>query len=179
MNKIKETVMTMYLATSYSFAFCWRNNKKATLARIVFSGINTITFYSIVQITGWLINSVQISKTEFFGKTNLYLQFLHSSMILPLALMFIVLIFGMLSGELNRRFRGNWMQSLRYADQREINNHRATFDVARFKSKEHDDLTKRIQELPNSWQTRIWFSEAMFNLFNTIISECKTCVISC
>ena len=170
MKKLKNTIVTMYLATRYSLLFCLRNNKSATLARIIFSIATTTVVYLSVQVTGLIMDSVQNSKGLFVEKTDMFSKFVSSSMMTSITLMLLVLVFGMIIGELDRFYRGNWMQSLRYANQREVNNHRATFDVARFRSKEHDDLSQRIKELPTSWQTRIWFSDSMFALFATIIS---------
>jgi hypothetical protein len=80
------------------------------------------------------------------------------------------LIIGVVINEASRYFRKIWFQSLHFSNKQELNDHRSTLDVARFRSKEYDDLSKRIDELPASWQTRIFFSDAMFGLFTTIIS---------
>jgi ATP-binding cassette subfamily B protein len=77
---------------------------------------------------------------------------------------------GVLLGRLNWFFRSRWNQKLRFANSREVNDHRAKLDIATIKSKKFDDLTRRITELPDSWQTRILFSEEMFSLLGTIIS---------
>ncbi|KKS89750.1 MAG: ABC transporter related protein [Parcubacteria group bacterium GW2011_GWC1_43_11b] len=156
-----ETVTIILLAARYSFAFCWRNSKIETVGRLSVSIFNTVIGYLSIQATGFIINGVQSS----MGKTEI-----SNDLIVPIAFLITVLLSGVVLGRFNWFYRSKWNQSLRYANQRELNDHRATLDVARFRSKEYDDLSKRIQELPWSWQTRIFFSEEMFNLFTTLVS---------
>jgi len=170
MHRLKETIATMFLAARYSFAFCWRNSKKETVWRLIISAFTTILMYLTIQVTGLIINAVQGSMGKFKDGDNLFTKVINSGLVGPMLFLIGAMIFGVVLGRLNWFYRSKWNQMLRFANQRELNNHRATLDVARFRSKEYDDLQKRISELPTSWQTRIWFSNEMFNLLATIIS---------
>lgn len=170
MNKLKETIGTLFLAAHYSFSFCWRNSKKETFRRLVISAVTTVLLYLTIQSTGFIINAVQDSVGKFKGENPLPREIAQSGLFGPVLFLVGVLLFGVLLGRFNWFYRNKWNQTLRFANQRELNNHRATLDVARFRSKEYDDLQKRIQELPTSWQTRIWFSDEMFGLFTTVVS---------
>jgi ATP-binding cassette, subfamily B, bacterial len=170
LRELKETMMTLFQATRYSLAFCWRNNRNATIARIIISALNTVLMYLGIQATGLVINNVQNSAGKFTSTNNFFEVFVESGLLYPMLFMVTVVLAGMIVGRFNWYYKSKWNQTLRFANQRELNNHRATLDIARFKSKEYDDLSKRIQELPTSWQTRIWFSDEMLNLFTTLVS---------
>ncbi|MEI7777548.1 MAG: ABC transporter ATP-binding protein [bacterium] len=158
MNKIIETFTTMLLAARYSFSFCWRNSKKETVGRFITAVLTTLLMYATMQAYGLVFNAVQQSNGKFSGLFG------------PLIFVISVLLIGVVLGRFNWFFRSRWRHTLQFANQRELNNHRATLDVARFRSKEFDDLSKRISELPTSWNTRIDYSDEMFNLFTTLIS---------
>jgi len=170
MKKVKETIVTLFLAARYSFAFCWRNSKKETIIRLAISAATTLLLYLSIQATGLIINVVQSSVGKFNGRINTLEEVANSGLLGPVMSLVGVMLFGVILGRFNWFYRGRWNQILRFANQRELNNHRAKLDVARFRSKEYDDLQRRISELPTSWQTRIWFSDEMFSLFTTMIS---------
>ena len=170
MRKLLETIVTIFLAARYSFAFCWRNSRTETIARIFISAVTTLLYYFVIQATGLIINAVQGSVGKFKDGGDLFTKIADSGLINPAIFMVLVLLIGVVLDKLDWFYRSKWEQTLRFANQRELNNHRATLDVARFRSKEYDDLSKRIQELPASWQTRIRFSNEMFNLFKSLVS---------
>lgn len=170
MSRLRETFAVMFLAAKFSFSFCWRNNKKETVGRLVISTATTLLLYLTVQSTGLIINATQSASVKLQGDNHTLIEIARSGLLGPLILMVGVLLFGVVLGRFNWFYRNKWNQTLRFSNQRELNNHRATLDVARFRSKEYDDLQKRIQELPMSWQTRIFFADEMFTLFTTILS---------
>ncbi len=168
MRKIFETVETMFTAARYSLSFCLRNAKRDTLWRLLTAVGSTLLLYLIIQATGSVVNTVQVLIQK--GGLHTFSDLLNSELKTPLLFFAGVLIFGVIIGRLHWYFRGRWNMTLRYANQRELNEHRASLDIARFRSKEYDDLSKRIQELPSGFQTRIWFSEEILNIFTTLIS---------
>lgn len=170
MTKIKETLQTLLSAARYSFAFCLRNSKFDSIARLFIAASNTFILYLTIQATGLIVNAVQGSMGKFKGENHSFLEFATGDLAKPILFLLGVLLFGVIFGRLNWFFRGRWGQRLRYANEQQFNDHRASLDVARSRSKEYDDLEKRIMELPNSWQTRIWFSEEMLNLLTTVLS---------
>lgn len=170
MTKLTDTLQTPFLAARYSFVFCWKNSKFDTIARLLISAATTLLLYGTIYATGLIVNAVQNSMGKFKGENHTFVEFATGDLAKPVLFLMGVLLFGVMLGRLNWFFRRRWNQRLRYANEQQFNDHRATLDVARFRSKEYDDLEKRIGELPTSWQTRIWFSDEMLNLFTTVIS---------
>jgi len=170
MTKLTDTLQTLFLAARYSFTFCLKNSKFDTIARLLISASNTVLLYLTIQATGLIVNAVQNSMGKFKGENHSFVEFITGDLAKPVLFLLGVLLFGVMLGRLNWFFRSRWNQRLRYANEQQFNDHRATLDVARFRSKEYDDLEKRIGELPTSWQTRIWFSDEMLNLFTTVVS---------
>ncbi len=169
MNKIKETVKIMALAAKYSFSFCYRNCKKETIWRIIFVILGALMSYVLIHSVGYVVNTAQRMSKSGVKIIN-FTEFLTGEMKWPIILTIALPFIGVCLGRYNWFIRSRWNQILRFANHREMNEHRATLDIATFKSKKFDDLVRRISELPNSWQTRIWFSDEMFNLLGTLIS---------
>ena len=170
MRKVKETLMTLLLAARYSFSFCWRNSKRETIGRLVVAITTTLLVYFTIHATGLIINDVQSLMGKFKAGGGSFSEVIGGQLFGPAVLLLGVLLSGVILGRFNWFYRSTWNHTLRFANQRELNDHRATLDVARFRSKEYDDLSRRIQELPSSWQTRIGFSDEMFGLFTTLVS---------
>lgn len=162
MGRIRETVATMVAAARYSLSFCWRHSKRETVGRITISVMNTFLVYGVIHFTGAIVNAVQNSQAASASQMDqIFWQ------VFGLA---GVLLIGVILGRFNWFFRSRWQQVLRFANQQELNSHRANLDVGRTRSKEFDDLCKQIQELPSSWGTRITFADETFNLFTTVVS---------
>lgn len=170
MTRLTDTLHTLFLAARYSFAFCFKESKFDTIARLIISASKTVLLYLTIQATGLIVNAVQDSMVKFKGKNHSFVEFITSDLAKPVLFLICVLLFGVMLNRFNWFFRNRWAQRLRYANEQQFNDHRSTLDVARFRSKEYDDLENRIGELPNSWQTRIWFSDDMLNLFTTTVS---------
>lgn len=170
MNKLRDNLLTLFLAICYSFSFCWRHAKKETAGRIFVSLVTTILLYLAIQSTGLIINEVQVIMNNPVEEGYSLRQMLQGNLLWPIMFLLIVLGLQIVIGRLNWFYQNKWNHKLRFANQRELNDHRATLDVARFRSKEYDDLSKRIQELMTSWQTRIWFANEMFSLLTIVIS---------
>lgn len=169
MRKLKEAVVTIVMATKYSFLFCWRNSKTETIARILISAVMVIIGYFSIQATGAIINAIQKSDISFkegisFSNLN------RSGLLAPVIFIIATLLLRTILGKLNWFYRDKWERSLHFANQREVNNHKATLDVAMFRSKKYDDMVNQIQELPASWKTRSRFSNEMLSLFTSLIS---------
>ncbi|MEI8339203.1 MAG: ABC transporter ATP-binding protein [bacterium] len=170
MKKIGEVLGIVFTAMRLSVSFCWRNCPKESAYRVIMAIAITVFGYLTIHANGLVINAVQKAIVECKGKEHTVQTFLTSGLLGPIMYLAIIALSVVIVGRLNWFYRGNWNQKLRYANQRELNDHRATLDVAMFRSKEYDDLQKRIQELPSSWQTRIWFADELFNLLTTIVS---------
>ncbi len=153
-----NTFKTVLTAARYSFKFCWRNARKQTIIRLGASIGNTMAGYAVVQITGLIVNNMSHPER---GPEPLLWAFG--------GLAGVVIVMVCLN-QLEGLARSRWGQLLRMANTRELNEHRASLDLACFASKKYDDITKRIEDLSSAWQTRIWFTEEMFNLIATLIS---------
>lgn len=126
--------------------------------------------FFMIQSTGKIVNAVQESTKTPKGSTHTLKDFIESGLFSPVMTFVGLLFIGVFIGRFHWFYRSKWNQTLRYASEIEINAHRATLDVARFRSEEYDNIQIRIEELPMGWQTRIWFSDEMLNLFITLIS---------
>ena len=140
-----------------------------TVARIIISLMTTVLMYLGIQSTGLIFNEVQRVISRQTSIRN-FQEFYNSGLLWPVIFLIIVTVCSAVIDPLKWYFRNRWSHKLRFANQRELHDHRSTLDIARIRSKEFDDLERRIQELPTSWQTRIWFSEELFNLFVIFVS---------
>lgn len=166
MRKMKEVVTVLLVATRYSFAFCWRNSKGWTIARLANGLVVTVLGYLATYTLGKIINAVQTIISS--GKTNdvqRITSFVSSEAKWPIICFGAVSVFTIVAGRLNWFFRNQWSFILRYANQRELNLFRSSLDAARFKSKGYDDLDRRIKELNQGWYTRVSYAEEMLGLF--------------
>jgi len=169
-NKVRETIGTMTQAIGYSFAFCWRNGRAMIIQRIVISLLVTFISYYLVKANGHIFNAVQESMVRFKGARPTFVEVITGSLFWPLLSLVVAAFLLVVLSRFKWYYRSKWGQVLRYANERELNNHRASLDIARFRSKEYDDLSKRIDDLSSSWQTRIFFSEEIFNLLVVFVS---------
>lgn len=170
MKKLRETVRTMLRAAQYSFSFCWRNNKRETVIVILVAVLNTVLVYLNIQAIGAVVNAVQTLLERGVGTASTIWDLLDLGLRGPLVFLAIVLVADVVLGRMSWFFRRKWQHELRFANLREINEHRALLDVATFRSKKYDDLLKRIQELQSGWYTRVAFSEETLGLFMSTIS---------
>lgn len=169
MRKLKEAVVTIVMATKYSFLFCWRNSKTETVVRILISVAMVIVNYFAIQATGAIINAIQKSDVGFKEGIS-FSNLSKSGLISPVIFIIATLLLRTVLGKLSWFYRDKWERSLNFANQREVNNHKATLDVVMFRSKKYDDLANQIQELPSGWKTRSRFSNEMLDLFTSLIS---------
>lgn len=169
MKKIIETARTIFLAAKYSFSFCYRNSKKETILRVFLVLWGSFMSYSTIHSVGYVVNTTQrvLQKGIRF---NTFTEFFTGELMKPLIILVALPFVGVILGRMNWLIRSRWNQNLRFSNVREMNVHRSALDITTFKSKEFDDLTRRISELPNSWQTKILFSDEMFNLLGSLIS---------
>jgi ATP-binding cassette, subfamily B, bacterial len=170
MNKIRETLVTLLSAARYSFRFCWKNARFDTATRLVIAVLNTTIAYMIIQIMGWIVDTVQDSAGKFKGNEHTFLEFISSDSAKPVLYLMMAIGLSVILGIFGWYFKNRWNQTLRYENHFQLNDLRARLDIARFRSKKYDDLERHISELPTSWQTRIYFSDEMLSLFTTTIS---------
>lgn len=170
MNKLKQTVSLLLRAARYSFRFCWNNRKIDTIAKLLISASNTLVVFLTIHAIGKIVSAVQHSMSDPQNKPHTLLEFLQADVGKSLMYLSGVLMFSAITGRLNWFFGASWQRWLRVRNMQELNDHRATLDVACFRSKRYDDLSKRIQELPFGWMTRFFFANEMLNLFTTFVS---------
>lgn len=172
MNNFKEVCRTIFKATRYSLAFCLRNSKWLTLTRLFLALLGTLFGYLAIQINGWVFNVVQAMMRNSRDRHVIASEFafFRSELLLPIVCLTAIFLVTRFSDSYNGFIRGKWSQILRFANRRELQEHKATLDIARIRSKKYDDIERRIDELPNGWFTRIGFSEDMMSLLRTIFS---------
>ncbi len=164
MNKLKDSLRTICMATWYSCRFCFRNARFDTSARILLAFIGTLLSYAIVMTTGSIINAVQAAMQES-PKGQTLQDFLFSDSMHTVYTFVGISVVSALVGMFTWFVRSRWNQRLRYTNQQDIHDHKATLDVAMLSSKEFDDLERRINELPTGWSTRITFSGEVISIF--------------
>jgi ATP-binding cassette, subfamily B, bacterial len=169
-GKTRDTLATMWLATYYSVAFCWRNAKGYTIARLIIGIVTGLVSFTYVQLFGRLVNVAQEAITGYDGKPPPFLDFIKSDLGEPILFLLGLLLIGLVAGACNWFFMRQWTHILRYANSREINDHRATLDIARYRSKEFDDLCRKIDDIPMSWGVRYEFASTLNDLFATVVS---------
>jgi len=169
MKEKKEVIKTMTTAIKYAFAFCWRNAKSKTLVRVILATILPIFTYLTAETTKGLINVVNKLTVLYADKTPTVGEIFNSGLRWPFYLFVATLIGYAITRIFNWTTRSGWNMTLRYANQRELNEHRATLDVGRLRSKAYDDLSKRIQELGSGWVTRMSFSNEILALYTSLI----------
>lgn len=168
MNKLKDTFGTAYHAMRYSFLFCWRNNKKDTIAGLFFLVLLTALGYLAVILMGQLVGVLQKIISEGRKVQFSFPEVVLEDFFLPITLMVIVLLTEMVLRKLSWYFSSRWRHTLRIANNRELNDHKASLDVARFRSKKFDDLKRKIEELPQNWYTRIGLATEMMDMFREL-----------
>jgi ABC-type bacteriocin/lantibiotic exporter with double-glycine peptidase domain len=169
MQKIREVLVMLYKAFLYSFRFCWRNSRTATVVRMIFSVVSPLIAYSVFLFTGMVLNAAQRS----YGKIDIespLKDVLQSGVLGPVVALVGILLFSSLLVQVHWYFKNYWYQSLHFANLDEINKQNSSLDVATFQSKEFDTLTRRIRELPQGERTRLMFADEAFNLFSTTMS---------
>lgn len=81
-----------------------------------------------------------------------------------------ILLVSAVLGVCNWFIQSRWQQIMRFANRRELDEHYATLDVARIRSKEFDDLRRRIDELPTGWGVRIELTRGFLSIFGALVS---------
>ena len=124
MQSLRQNTGTIFRALGYSLSFCWRNKKQLTVARIVLASLLSLMSYLAVYTNGYMINTVQ-SAISKYAHSDFYTEFAKSGISMPIFLTLIVFLTTRMLNSLNGLVKGSWGISLRYANQREIQEHRA------------------------------------------------------
>lgn len=169
MNKVKDVLRTGLSALRFSFSFCWRNNRRDTIIGFSFIILLTFLSYFAVVLTGRLVSILQkIISGE--RHSFVFSEIIKEEFFVPVILVVLVLLAEMVLRKLSWFFQSRWRHTLSIANKREIHEHKASLDIGRLKSKQFDDLEKKIDELPGNWQTRIWLAMEMMGLFKDSVS---------
>lgn len=154
----------MWKAFVYSLAFCWRTDKIGFLVRILLTGVKAVTGFALALIGSQLANTIQSYGKEF--GTGPIPGIVMEFVIMLIVVLAISEVANLMSWFVNNR----WGQTMRFANRRELDDHYATFDVARIRSKEFDELKRRISELPMGWGVRIELTNGLLQLFGALVS---------
>lgn len=160
----------MYWAARYSFLFCMRNAKKETYARLFFGANNTLLLYLGIVSVGLIVTRIQEILPMYKDTPPTFGEFLTGEMAWPITFFLLVLAYGLILGRFTWYFQSKWNVILNQAERIENSEFRSKKDVAIVRSKKFDDLTKQIEELPFSWQTRKMFSDQMIQLYTILFS---------
>lgn len=130
-------------------------------------GENLLRFASVVVI-GTLISALQ---QHLMGPKPLIFtvyDFIEGNYFWPISALIGILFIEVLVQKIQQSISGRREEVLQVANKREIQDHRATLDIARTTSKEFDDLDNKINELPAGWSTRIWFANNVMDVFYSV-----------
>lgn len=158
----------MVRAGGKSITFSWKHGRGLFATRLILAVILSILSYGSIYTSGLVLNKVQYAVTNHISGSAITI--LYSSGILTAVLLFFAVILA--TRYLNSYaslVKGTLLQNLRFANQREIQEHRAMLDIACVRSKEYDDLQHQINDLPNQWNSRISFSEEIFGLLSNVV----------
>jgi ATP-binding cassette, subfamily B, bacterial len=151
-------------AFAYSWAFCWRSDATGTVFLFLLASLLAGSSFVLTYVASKLTDSVQQYWSEV-GTGDVPVP-----IIVWVALLVTVLLVSEVLGKVNWFFQNRWRLTLRYANRRELNEHVASLDVARIRSKEYDDLERRIDELPMSWGVRVELMQGFLSLFGALVS---------
>lgn len=164
---MKKTIQMLWEAFVFSLKFCWRNDRPNTVGRIATATLSTALQWATVFIVGALITAVQNVHAK---PAPLVLGIVPEPIAWLLGGLGAVLAIEIVVSRFTWFCRNLWMRRLRFANIAEINAHKATLDYGRFKSAEFDEVKRRIEELPSSWDTRLAFSDEMLTFVSTAAS---------
>ncbi len=170
MKKVKDVLVTLFKATKYSFGYTWRNAKFGTAINISMQGLIAVAGFLIVYATGIVINGVQRLMNAGIGVGLSPLELLSGELRKPFLFFAGALIFALIVNRLDWFYYGRWSHWLRHATKLELNKHKASLDVAMFRSKRYDDLRRKIEELPYSWSSHVNFARELVQIFSTCVS---------
>jgi len=169
-NKIKEIVSTAFNAARHSFSFCFRNNKRDTVAEMLLLASQTVLSYCAILVMGNLISSLQGHITGKQIATFTVNDFINGGYFIPVVC-FVAILFAEIVLQKFRSFiSSRRRQILKIANTEEINAFKGSLDIARIRSKQFDDIERKIDELPEGWYTRISFSGEVMSMLGEVIT---------
>lgn len=169
-----ENMATVRKAFFYALRFAWQSAPRLTAIRlglVLFSGI--FAYLSIYVMAQWF-NAMQ---TQVVGKTTInFMGFLKSDLGLWLGLFSIIMIVELVVNRLDVYITNLWFNELDVHQNMSELRHRSTFDVARCRSKDLDDLDKEIGNLPSKWGVRMQFSNQVMEMLRVLLPMFATLV---
>ena len=170
MKKIKEILNSVWKAARYSFAFCLRHNKRDTIIAATLLLIQTLLGYGMILIMGHLVSTIQIKLTDTTSGPMTVREFMDGKYYFPILLFVTALLLEIVIQKYQSFISTRQRQVLRVANILEMNSLRASLDIGRKRSKQYDDIEKKIDELPNGWYTRIAFAGEVITFIGILTS---------
>lgn len=159
-----KMIAQLWQAFRYSWQFCWRNDAMGTTLLFVLAALLSGSGFVVTLVASNLTDQVQFYWSTV-GTGNV-----PSSVMVWVAVLVGILLVSALLGVCNWFIQSRWQQIMRFANRRELDEHYATLDVARIRSKEFDDLKRRIDELPTGWGVRIELTRGFLSIFGALVS---------
>lgn len=157
------------MATWYSCRFCLRNNKKDTLLRIASALLNPVFSFLVLYATGLIVSSTQ-KEISAKNSNQTLVELVTGEFSTPLMIFITASLLSIIVSMFGWSINSRLVQTLRYANNEEIQSHRVRLGVARIKSREFDDLERQINELPSSWFTRVTFGGELLSVLTMVVS---------
>jgi len=169
-----DNLSTMRKSFVYALRFAWQSAPRLTAIRlglVLFSGIFA---YLSIYVMGQWFDAMQ---TQIMGKTTInFMGFLKSDLGFWLGLFSVLMIVDTVVGRLEGYVTFLWFRELSVNQRMSELSHRSTFDVARCRSKELDDLDKEISNLPTGWGVRMEFSNQVMEMLRFLLPMIATLV---
>jgi ABC-type bacteriocin/lantibiotic exporter with double-glycine peptidase domain len=163
MNFIKM-IAQLWQAFCYSLRFCWRNDAIGTSLLFVLAALLSGSGFIVTLVASKLTDQVQ-----FYWSTVGSGDVPPPVMVWVMVLAVVIMVSAIL-GVCNWFVQSRWQQIMWFANRRELDEHYATLDVARIRSKAFDDLQRRIDELPTGWGVRIELMRGFLSIFGALVS---------
>jgi ATP-binding cassette subfamily B protein len=170
-NNVKtafQAIRTFIVAIGFSFGFCWKNARWLTIGRVLTVTVTSVAGYLMVQVMGRLVN--EVTHASSLGIPLSFWSFAKSDIGSTLTVFAGISVVMIVNSRIRWYCGSRWRESIRFANSKQLNEHRVSLDVARFKSQEFDDLCKRIEDIPGSWASRSMFADEMMDIISSLVT---------
>jgi ABC-type multidrug transport system fused ATPase/permease subunit len=147
---VLENLQTVRKAFGYTLRFAWKSAPRLTALRLCVAAIGGVIAYLMIYIMGQWFNAMQMAVAQ--KQSYSFTGFLVSDVVFwVLAFAGIMLVRGIIN-LFDMYIVNVWNKELAISQQMNILRYRETFDIARCRSKELDDLEKEIENLDYGWE---------------------------
>jgi ABC-type multidrug transport system fused ATPase/permease subunit len=169
-----ENLATVRKAFFYALRFAWQSAPRLTAIRLIMVLFSGVFAYLSIYVMGQWFDAMQ---TQVMGKSIVnFTTFLKSGLGFWMMVFAVTMIVEVVVSRLEVYVTNLWFRELSVNQKISELRHRSTFDVARCRSKELDDLDKEISNLPTGWGVRMEFSNQVMEMLRFLLPMIATLV---